>query len=67
RLFRDQGMLAQMCGNNFSVLKVAPPLVLKEEQAEEFVSAVRKVMELVHTSAGFWMDALEIGRRAMNI
>jgi len=27
RLFRDHGILTQICGNNFMVLKVAPPLV----------------------------------------
>ena len=38
RLFR-QGFLTQMCGNNFMVLKVAPPLVVKEREADEFVHA----------------------------
>src|ERR1700756_3655866 len=28
RLFRDFGFLTQVCGNNFMVLKVAPPLVI---------------------------------------
>jgi ornithine--oxo-acid transaminase len=28
RLFRDFGFLTQICGNNFMVLKVAPPLVV---------------------------------------
>jgi ornithine--oxo-acid transaminase len=28
RLFREQRILTQMCGNNFMVLKVAPPLVV---------------------------------------
>ena len=30
RLFRDHGMLTQVCGNNFMVLKVAPPLVVTD-------------------------------------
>ncbi len=39
RMFRDQRVLMQMCGNNFMVLKVAPPLVVKPEQIETFVKA----------------------------
>jgi hypothetical protein len=26
RLFRDHSILSQMCGNDFMVLKIAPPL-----------------------------------------
>jgi len=43
RLFRDHNMLTQICGNNFMVLKVAPPLVTTEGQLEEFVAAIREV------------------------
>ena len=50
RLFRDKGMLTQICGNNFMVLKVAPPLVVSEGQIEEFVEAVRDVVDLAHNS-----------------
>ena len=32
RLFRDQGMLTQICGNHFMVLKVAPPLMVEDRQ-----------------------------------
>jgi ornithine--oxo-acid transaminase len=67
RLFRDQGMLTQMCGNNFMVLKAAPPLVIEEAQIDEFVAAMKQVVELVHSSATFWSDALEIARRVVNI
>ena len=28
RLFRDKRILSQICGNNFMVLKVAPPLIV---------------------------------------
>jgi len=67
RLFRDQGILTQICGNNFMVLKVAPPLVASEEHIEEFVSAVRAVVETAHTSGAFWNEALGLARRAVNI
>jgi ornithine--oxo-acid transaminase len=67
RLFRDHGILTQMCGNNFSVLKAAPPLVVEEAQLNTFISAVSEVVEMIHTSPKFWMEALELGKRAINI
>lgn len=67
RLFRDQGVLTQICGNNFLVLKVAPPLVVNREQVDTFVRAVEAVVRLVHTSNLFWTDALGMARRAINI
>ena len=67
RLFRDKGMLAQICGNDFLVLKVAPPLVVSDAQLQEFVEAVREVVDLAHNSVGFWSEALGLARRAMHI
>lgn len=67
RLFRDHGILTQICGNNFSVLKAAPPLVVTDEQMQEFVDAVSAVVELAHSSASFWSDALGMARRAVNL
>ena len=67
RLFRDKDILTQICGNNFMVLKVAPPLVVSEEQIEHFVDAVREVVGLVHTSTVFWTEALGLARRVMNV
>jgi hypothetical protein len=32
RLFRDKGFLTQICRNNFMILRLAPPLVVSEEQ-----------------------------------
>jgi ornithine--oxo-acid transaminase len=66
-LFRDWGILSQICGNNFMVLKVAPPLVVTEAQTDEFLSAIQNVMELVHSSTTFWSEALHLAGRAMNI
>jgi ornithine--oxo-acid transaminase len=66
RLFRDHGILTQICGNNFLVLKVAPPLVVTEQQIEEFVVAIQAVMELAHTSSSFWSEALGLAKRAIN-
>lgn len=64
RLFRDFGFLTQVCGNNFMVLKVAPPLVVEREQMDSFVAAVHDVMELANSPGAFWSEALGIARRA---
>ena len=65
RMFRDHGILTQMCGNNFLVLKVAPPLMISEEQIETFVRAIRTVVELAHSSGSFWAEALGLAKRAV--
>jgi ornithine--oxo-acid transaminase len=67
RMFRDHGILTQICGNNFSVLKVAPALVTSEEQLARFAAALRDVMDLAHASGAFWSEALGIAKRASNI
>ena len=64
RLFRDFGFLTQICGNNFMVLKVAPPLVVTDEQLDAFVSAIRSVVELAHSPGAFWSEAIGLARRA---
>ena len=63
RLFRDFRFLTQVCGNNFMVLKVAPPLVVEKEQMDEFVAAVRSVVELANSPGNFWSEALGLARR----
>jgi len=67
RLFRDKGFLTQICGNNFMVLKVAPPLVIDKRDLDAFVSAVSDVIDLMHSSASFWTEALGLARRVVNI
>jgi ornithine--oxo-acid transaminase len=67
RMFREHGILTQICGNNFLVLKVAPPLVVTEEQLDLFARSIRSVVELVHESGAFWSEALALGRRAVGI
>ena len=67
RLFRDHDMLTQICGNNFMVLKAAPPLVADESQCAQFVYAVKSVVDAAHNSTGFWGEALGLARRAANI
>jgi ornithine--oxo-acid transaminase len=67
RLFRDHGFLTQICGNNFMVLKAAPPLLVEEREIDRFTDAVRNVVELMHSSAAFWTEALGLARRVMDI
>jgi ornithine--oxo-acid transaminase len=67
KLFREHNFLTQMCGNNFMVLKAAPPLMINEQQIAEFVRSVKSVVEEVHSSSAFWMDALHLARRAVKI
>jgi ornithine--oxo-acid transaminase len=67
RMFREKRVLTQICGNNFMVLKAAPPLIVTDEQLDHFVQAIRDVVELAETSPAFWTEALGMARRAINI
>jgi ornithine--oxo-acid transaminase len=63
RLFRDHGFLTQVCGNNFMVLKIAPPLLVERAQIDGFVAAIRNVIELANSRGRFWSEALGLARR----
>lgn len=67
RLYREHGILTQICGNNFLVLKVAPPLTASEATLEHFVQAMGETMETIHSSRSFWTDALRLAARAVRI
>jgi len=67
RMFCQEGILTQICGNNFMVLKVAPPLIVSEDQIDRFVAALTRVVEIVHSSSAFWSEAVGLARRAVNI
>jgi ornithine--oxo-acid transaminase len=67
-MFRDHLILSQICGNNFMVLKISPPLMVNDAQLDRFISAVEQVVDLMHSSGGFWSEALGIvGRIAKSI
>ena len=66
RLFTEKNILTQICGNNFMVLKIAPPLVISEEQLNYCVTSIREVVEAIHSPGAFWSDAFRLGRRAMS-
>ena len=67
RLFREHNILTQICGNNFMVLKAAPPLTVTESQLDRFAAAIRDVVALIHSSSSFWTEALSLARRAVRI
>jgi ornithine--oxo-acid transaminase len=67
RLFRNEKILTQMCGNSFMVLKTAPPLMASEEQIQVFVEAAERVVADMHNSTAFWTESLALARRAVNI
>lgn len=67
RMYREHGILTQICGNDFLVLKAAPPLNAADESLERFVQAIDKVMALVHSSGRFWQEALALAGRAATI
>lgn len=48
------------------VLKMAPPLLVSEMQLNHCVESTLSVVERVHSSTVFWIDALNLGRRAMS-
>jgi ornithine--oxo-acid transaminase len=66
RMFNDKNILTQICGNNFMVLKVAPPLIVSEQQIDYFIESVRDVVAIMHSSGTFWSDAIKLGRRAIS-
>ena len=67
RMFREKNILTQICGNNFMVLKAAPPLVVSETQLDEFVSAIRAMVEVADSSPLVLDRGVGPGRRAVNI
>jgi ornithine--oxo-acid transaminase len=65
RMFRDHRILSQICGNDFMVLKISPPLLISERQLDRFVDAAGQVVDLMHTSSEFWTEALGIAKRVI--
>jgi ornithine--oxo-acid transaminase len=63
-MFRDHGILNQICGNDFMVLKISPPLVVDDAQLDRYVSAVEQVVDSMQASSGlWWSEALGIAQR----
>jgi len=64
RLFRDRGFLTQVCGNNFMVLKAAPPLVIEKQQMDDLVAAMRSLVELGKFSGNLLVGSPRTGAEA---
>ena len=58
-LFRDHGILTQVAGDHQNVLKILPPLITTEAQADEFVDAIDDVLNELERSVGL---LLGVGR-----
>ena len=67
KLFRQEKILTQICGNNFMVLKSAPPLIAGEKHIDQFVQSLTAVVDDMHHSTAFWTESLSLARRAMNV
>jgi ornithine--oxo-acid transaminase len=65
RLFNRTNILTQICGNDYKVLKVAPPLTTSEQQLQYCIESIRSQIETIHSSKAFWNDGLDLGRRAL--
>jgi ornithine--oxo-acid transaminase len=64
-LLRDEGILTQMCGNNFRVVKASPPLTASENEIGRFLEALGRALERIHSGMGFWSQGLAIAARAL--
>jgi ornithine--oxo-acid transaminase len=51
-LFRDHGILSQVAGDHQNVLKILPPLITTDAQAQEFVDAIDDVLGELERSLG---------------
>jgi len=65
QLFREKGILTQICGNDFMALKVVPPLITTPEQMDYFIEAITEVTDMVHHSDALWSEALGVVSRTI--
>jgi ornithine--oxo-acid transaminase len=65
-LFRDHRILSQVAGHGLNVLKVLPPLVVTEEDLEQFVAAleekVARAEKMPRALVRFGLQAARVGR-----
>ena len=64
-LLREEGILTQMCGNDFRVIKASPPLTVTDGEIGRFLEAFARTMERVHDGAAFWTQGLKIAGKAL--
>lgn len=64
-LLREEGILTQMCGNDFRVVKASPPLTVTEAEIGRFLEAFERTMERIHGGTAFWAQGLTIAGKAL--
>ncbi len=65
QLFREKGIITQICGNDFMVLKVVPPLITTSSQIDYFVNAITELADMIHNSDAIWNEAIGLIRRTI--
>jgi ornithine--oxo-acid transaminase len=65
-LFKDHGILVQVGGHNFRVIKMMPPLGILREEIDHVVASVDKVLADCHRfPGGNWGLVMEMAKRAL--
>ena len=66
-LFRDHGILVQVGGHNFAVIKLMPVLGISRDEIDRVVSALDAVLADCHRfPGGNWSLVLDMARRAVS-
>jgi ornithine--oxo-acid transaminase len=65
-LLAKHHFLTQVAGHNLNVLKLSPPLIVKEEQLDRFVTSLTSVVEDCHRlPGGIWDFGMDLAKRAL--
>ncbi len=65
-LMRDHRILSQTSGHNQDIVKILPPLILTDEDADYFVSRFEEVLKLAHRfPGGVWDLGKTLAKAAM--
>lgn len=64
-LFREEGILCQMAGSQYMVIKSMPPLVVTDDQIEQYAAGLENVVDMIiNDKTRFWKQGLEVGAKA---
>jgi len=67
-LYRDHGILVELAGHNFRVIKIMPPLDISREEIDHVVESLDRVLAESHRfPGGNWGLVVEMARRAMAV
>lgn len=66
-LFERSGILTQICGHNYDVVKAVPPLVASEADIDAFIDALRDLDQIMNSlKSEFWSQGVKIGMKAIS-